>query len=183
VPVSTVLQEEAVAAMSTVCTMMAALLTGCIWQPLPVYQSGTASFYHEPQRTAWGERYDPDARTAAHKTLPNGTVIVVRRKDGGGKAAVLKVTDRGPYYGGRVVDVSRQGARDLDLIDQGVAPVTIQVVPASPMVDDLAPMSDPRWFVPLPAASRAFLDWRRAPREDVRLQPPIRGDETDWLRR
>jgi rare lipoprotein A len=88
-------------------------------------QRGEASWYGAElagHKTANGERFDPDAMTAAHRTLPLGTWIEVRRLDIG-RAVRVRINDRGPYAKGRILDLSRQAARLLDMLRDGVAPV------------------------------------------------------------
>lgn len=90
-------------------------------------QSGLASWYALRGRTACGERMNPSAYTAAHRSLPCGTrLMVTHRKTG--KSVVVRVTDRGPFKRGRVVDVSRAAGQALGMIGAGVAPVTVSVV-------------------------------------------------------
>jgi rare lipoprotein A len=68
------------------------------------------------RKTASGDVYDPEALTAAHRTLPFGTLVVV---DYAGKSATFRVNDRGPYAKGRLLDVSGRGARALGLVKAG----------------------------------------------------------------
>lgn len=92
-------------------------------------QRGRATYYSDKlkgRKTASGERYDPTAMTAAHRTLPFGTVIEVSRPDG--RWVRVKVNDRGPFVRGRIVDLSRAAAEDIGLIQAGVADVTLWVV-------------------------------------------------------
>jgi rare lipoprotein A len=92
-------------------------------------QRGRATYYSDKlkgRKTASGERYDPSAKTAAHRTLPFGTVIEVSRPDG--KWVRVRVNDRGPFVRGRIVDLSRAAAEDLGIIRAGVADVTLWVV-------------------------------------------------------
>ncbi len=91
------------------------------------HQSGTASWYgaaFHGKKTANGETYNMHARTAAHKTLPLGTFVLVRRLDNG-KETIVRINDRGPFVRGRVIDLSRRAARDIDMIGPGTAPVEI----------------------------------------------------------
>jgi rare lipoprotein A len=91
---------------------------------------GLASYYSDKfhgKPTASGEAYDKNKMTAAHKTLPYGTLIKVTRLDNK-KAVVLRVNDRGPYISGRIVDVSRKAADQLDLVTDGTARVKVEVV-------------------------------------------------------
>jgi len=90
-------------------------------------QEGIASWYgpnFHGKNTASGERYDQDAMTAAHKTLPLQTMVEVTRTDTG-KSVVLRVNDRGPFVGDRIIDLSRGGARALGMIKTGTAPVRV----------------------------------------------------------
>lgn len=92
-------------------------------------QRGRATYYADKfhgRKTASGERYDRAAMTAAHRTLPFGTVIEVSRPDG--RWVRVKVNDRGPFVRGRIVDLSRAAAEDIGLIQAGVADVTLWVV-------------------------------------------------------
>ena len=97
----------------------------------PFEEDGEASYYGSAwhgRRTADGGIYDKDAHICAHKTLPFGTRIKVTNKKNG-KFTIVTVTDRGPYGPGRIVDLSNAGARDIDIITAGVAPVHLEVLP------------------------------------------------------
>ncbi|HEX4299160.1 MAG TPA: septal ring lytic transglycosylase RlpA family protein [Devosia sp.] len=88
-------------------------------------QCGGASWYSLPgQRTASGERMNPNAMTAAHKTLPLGTVVkVVNQRTG--RSIQVTINDRGPYIRGRIIDLSPAAARQLGIIPQGVGAVCL----------------------------------------------------------
>jgi rare lipoprotein A len=89
---------------------------------------GYASWYGESQMTASGERFNKHALTAAHRTLPLGTQVRVTNTKNG-KSVVVRINDRGPYGGhGRIIDLSEAAAKQLDMIDAGVAPVTLEVI-------------------------------------------------------
>jgi rare lipoprotein A len=93
-------------------------------------ESGVASYYHDRfqgRTTASGERFDQRAYSAAHRTLPFGTMVRVTRVDTG-KSVVVTVNDRGPFKKGRVVDLSRQAARDLDMVEKGLTRVKVEVL-------------------------------------------------------
>jgi rare lipoprotein A len=90
---------------------------------------GLASFYDEGIRTASGERFDPHALTAAHRTLPFGTLLRVTNV-ATGRSVTVRVNDRGPFVPGRVVDVSYSAAETLGIVGQGVARVKLDVVHA-----------------------------------------------------
>jgi rare lipoprotein A len=90
----------------------------------PVHaESGLAAFYGGGQ-TASGEVTGPTGLTAAHRTLPFGTKVLVTNAHNG-KSVVVRITDRGPYGRGRIIDVSRAAARELDMIDSGTATVSV----------------------------------------------------------
>lgn len=99
-------------------------------------QRGLASYYASSlagNRTASGEPYRPSQLTAAHRKLPFGTWVRVRRIDGAGvpfgPAVEVRVNDRGPYGGGRrIIDLSMAAARALGIVREGVVPVEIEVL-------------------------------------------------------
>ncbi len=91
---------------------------------------GVASWYgpgFKGQRTANGEKFNPRALTAAHPTLPFGTLVEVSRPNGK-RSVVVCITDRGPYVTGRAIDLSRAAARRLSMSYLGAVPVKIQVI-------------------------------------------------------
>jgi rare lipoprotein A len=88
---------------------------------------GMASFYSQGNRTASGEKYNPNELTAAHPTLPFGTKLRVTNTHTG-RSVTVRVNDRGPYVPGRVVDVSYSAAQELGMVGRGVAPVKLDVV-------------------------------------------------------
>ena len=95
-----------------------------------VWRSGVASYYgsrFHGRRTASGERFDMNAMTAAHKTLPFGTKVRVTNP-GTGKSVVVRINDRGPYAHGREIDVSRRAATELGLIQRGHGTVELALV-------------------------------------------------------
>ena len=92
-------------------------------------EQGIASYYGrklEGHKTASGERYDPEKLTAAHRTLPFGTIVEVTRTDG--RSVRVRINDRGPFVKGRVIDLSRSAAKEIGLLRDGVADVTVRVV-------------------------------------------------------
>ena len=91
----------------------------------PVHaETGRAAFY-SGGRTASGERTGPNGLTAAHRTLPFGTRVRVTNVRNG-KAVVVRIVDRGPYGRGRIIDLSRAAAVELDMISGGTAMVSIE---------------------------------------------------------
>jgi len=90
---------------------------------------GLASWYGEDfhgRLTASGEVYDMYKLTAAHKTLPLGTVVKVRNLENG-KEVEVRVNDRGPFVKGRVIDLSRTAGRAIDIRGAGLAKVRLEV--------------------------------------------------------
>lgn len=92
--------------------------------------TGTASFYGKRfhgRRTASGEAFDMHAHTAAHRTLPFGTLVRVTNPRNG-KFVVVRINDRGPFSRGRVIDLSRAAAEELGMINRGHALVELALV-------------------------------------------------------
>jgi rare lipoprotein A len=90
-------------------------------------QNGLGSWYELPGRMACGGRMNPQALTAAHRTLPCGTRIAVTNRRTG-QSVVVRVTDRGPFRHGRIVDLSRAAAERIGMKAAGVAPVAVRVI-------------------------------------------------------
>lgn len=93
------------------------------------FQRGKATYYADSlagNPTASGERYDPGQLTAAHRSLPFGSLVDVVRRDG--RWVRVRITDRGPFAKGRVIDLSRRAAEAIGMIDAGVVDVTLYVV-------------------------------------------------------
>ncbi|MEN9530346.1 MAG: hypothetical protein RI932_2219 [Pseudomonadota bacterium] len=94
-------------------------------------ERGWASFYHPAlggRKTASGEMYRDEFYTAAHPSLPLGTIVLVRRA-ATGRYAIVRINDRGPFVKGRVIDLSRAAAARLGLIMAGVGKVEVFVIP------------------------------------------------------
>ena len=92
--------------------------------------SGSASWYggkFHGRKTASGERYNQNALTAAHKTLPFGTKVRVTNESNG-KSVIVRINDRGPYVGKRVIDLSRAAANAVGMVQRGVARVRVEVL-------------------------------------------------------
>jgi rare lipoprotein A len=86
--------------------------------------SGIASVYSEGSATASGERLNPGAMTAAHRTLPFGTQVTVVNQSNG-RSVVVRINDRGPFVRGRVIDLTPAAARAIGV--NGLAPVSLKV--------------------------------------------------------
>ena len=106
-------------------------------------ERGLASWYGVPyhgRASASGEVYDQEQLTAAHRTLPFGTKVRVRRVNGS-KTVIVRINDRGPFVESRIIDVSHAAAVRLGLDKLGVAPVTVKVVELPPAVSfDITPL-------------------------------------------
>lgn len=88
---------------------------------------GVASYYWQPQRVAAGGWFNPNAMTAAHKTLPFGTRVRVTHL-GNGRSVEVKINDRGPYIAGRIIDLSKAAAGIIGMTGQGIARVAVEVL-------------------------------------------------------
>jgi len=98
--------------------------------PVRFQVKGIASWYgpgFHGNRSASGERFNQNALTAAHRSLPFGTNVRVTNLNNG-RSVIVRINDRGPYIRGRVIDLSAAAARVLGLIRTGVAPVRIEVL-------------------------------------------------------
>ena len=96
-----------------------------------VLQQGRASWYglaFHGRKTASGEPFDMNALTAAHPTLPFGTLLVVRNP-ANGRSVTVRVNDRGPYSGDRIIDLSFAAARAIGIVGFGTKTVVLSLVP------------------------------------------------------
>jgi rare lipoprotein A len=113
--------------------------------PPPFTQQGRASFYgdaHHGQTTASGDEFDKSGMTAAHRTLPLGSKIEVENLSNGRKV-IVTVNDRGPYVGGRIVDLSEGAARRLGFTKQGVQQVRLTAISACSENEKTASAANP----------------------------------------
>jgi rare lipoprotein A len=103
-------------------------LSLCGWVPVHAEHSatGVASYYNAVPKPS-------DKLTAAHRTLPLGTMVAVTRVDNGAQV-VVRINDRGPFLKGRIIDLSKRAAEQLGMLGQGLARVRIQVVPTPQLV-------------------------------------------------
>lgn len=103
--------------------------------------SGVASFYANAfhgKRTSNGEAYDMNGKSCAHRWLPFGTLVRVRNLSNN-KETIVRVNDRGPWKHGRIIDVSRGAAEEIDMIRAGTARVEISVEPKVPLPEGREP--------------------------------------------
>lgn len=101
-----------------------------LWNLVRYDQTGIASWYGEPfhgRRTSSGEIYDMHQLTAAHLTLPFGTIVLVTDLETG-KSVVVKINDCGPYVAGRIIDLSFAAAERLGMVRKGLAKVGLKVL-------------------------------------------------------
>ncbi len=100
-----------------------------IWLPTGNVQHGKASWYstrtNGGTRTASGERLRNDAATAAHRYLPMGTMVKVTNLRNG-RSETVRITDRGPFTKGRIIDVTIGTAEKLGMVNSGVVPVKVE---------------------------------------------------------
>ena len=107
------------------------VIHGKKYYPVPgLVQRGIASWYGKKfhgRKTANGEIYNMYKRTAAHKTLPFGTYVLVRNLKNN-KKTIVRINDRGPFVKNRIIDLSYRAAKDIGLIGPGTAPVELIVL-------------------------------------------------------
>lgn len=107
----------------------AILIFAVLFGTAALAETGLASYYgtESGSRTASGERFDGSGMTAAHRTLPFNTKVRVTLLSSG-ESVVVRISDRGPYVRGRIVDLSYAAAKKLGIIGIGVARVSVKVV-------------------------------------------------------
>jgi rare lipoprotein A len=111
-------------------------------------QEGMASWYgpgFAGRTTSNGEVFDPAQLTAAHRTLPFGTRVLVTNLENGA-SIVVRINDRGPFKAGRIIDLSRAAAEGIGMLRSGVARVRVEVVTGTPSATRLVASSDLRDF-------------------------------------
>jgi rare lipoprotein A len=164
--------------------LLTALLVGCgprrgpTFPPPPegtaattgkVFERGKASWYgpgFHGKRTANGETFNTEAMTAAHKTLPFDTHVHVTNLENG-RTVVVRINDRGPFIRGRIIDLSKAAARELEMLGPGVVRVELRRVTAS----QFAAQRDTGEFrTAFSVQVGAFTDRRRAEALALRLE-------------
>jgi rare lipoprotein A len=131
-PIQAKLKDQTMWRLFSACALLT-LLAGCATHdidPRGYNETGSASYYgakHQGKRTASGERFDMNSLTAAHRSLPFGTRLLVTNL-GNDKSVEVRVNDRGPHTRGRLIDLSRQAAQQLGMLGTGVAQVRVQAL-------------------------------------------------------
>ncbi len=145
-------------------------------------ETGRASWYGYPyhgRRTASGEVYDMTQMTAAHRTLPFGTWLLVENRLNG-QAVEVRVTDRGPFADDRILDLSAAAARVLGAVGAGVIPVRLRVI----ALPGSRPASSPRTFAVQVASftseyrAQVLTGELRRTWPEVYVQPAVAGGQT-----
>jgi rare lipoprotein A len=123
--------------------LLAVFSTCCLFAQVPndtLITSGKASFYADQfhgQETSSGDMYNQNDFTAAHRTLPFGTIVSVTNKKNG-KNVIVRINDRGPFVKSRIIDLTKSAAKKIGMVPFGVVPVKIQVLDLL----DCLPMND-----------------------------------------
>jgi rare lipoprotein A len=110
--------------------VFAIFISSIIYISAGAQEAGLASYYNDyftGKTTASGEKYDPNKLTAAHKSLPIGTMIKVTNL-ANDKSVIVRVNDRGPYVKGRILDLSKSAAIQLGLLQSGFARVSYTIM-------------------------------------------------------
>lgn len=121
-------------------------------------QKGRASYYSnkfQGRKTSSGIPYHRDSLTCAHKTLPFGTLLVVRNPLNN-REVIVKVTDRGPHVRNRIIDLSYAAAKQLDIIRQGVAQIEIKEWKFLPIEPLLIPFDKNGLFIPVKTTEEVY---------------------------
>jgi rare lipoprotein A len=132
--------QHSLSRLLALCILFSFIVAACGSNPKPrIYRipsgaTGMASWYgpgFQGNLTANGERYDMNGISAAHKTLPFGTVVRVTNLNNG-RSIDVRINDRGPFIKNRVIDLSKGAAQKIDMIRDGVVPVRLQILTYGP---------------------------------------------------
>ena len=160
--------------------MILATLFAFIPLSVSAQSKGKASYYGNSvhgRRTSDGSRYHKDSLTCAHRTLPFGTLLRVRNLQNG-REVVVRVTDRGPFVKGRIVDLSMAAAKQLGMVAQGVARVEVTRVGASaaesPVIETAEvyaqqTLPEPKYLDPATGESYTLAEWQERNRKAKEL--------------
>lgn len=164
------------------------LISACSFLPkgeisldLGIKDRGVASWYGEAfhgKLAANGEIFDKNAYTAAHRKLPLGSIVRVMNLDNG-KVVQVRITDRGPYVLGRMLDLSEAAAQELDMVEAGIAAVQVEVIGGHRMLPPL-PHNLPTFAFPVGPVSEAT-DYHSSPDALKRLAVLGRRQPQDVL--
>lgn len=113
--------------------IISGILMLCLLLCSKVYsqQAGIASYYadwFDGRMMANGNNYNPNELTCAHLTAPLGSLIKIALRDCPEQSVIVRVVDRGPYVKGRIVDLSKRAAKDLGILQMGIADVVVGLV-------------------------------------------------------
>ena len=139
--------------------------------PVGYHERGMASWYgpgFDGRRTASGERFDLRQLTAAHRTLPFGSMVQVRSLNND-RRVIVRINDRGPFSRGRVLDLSQEAASQLGMIGQGTHQVELKVVAYHGGSDELGALWIQVASFGDPALARAFMKKLTDAYREVRL--------------
>lgn len=145
------------------CTTPSRLINRLPGYPIGLVERGEASWYgpgFHGNKTANGERYDMEKLTAAHRTLPLGSVVMVRSLTSG-RQVTVRINDRGPFVKGRILDLSLAGAQALGMVTNGTDRVELRVVDY---------VAQPEGMGPLRVQAGAFADYANARALLARIQ-------------
>ena len=148
---------------------------------------GLASYYSDDfqgRETAYGVKYDKDKLTAAHKRHPYGTKLKITRLDNN-KSVIVSVIDKGPYIKGRVVDLYMAAARQLGIVQDGVAEVKVEVVGRSSTVPESSKGKEDVAVAPPPKKTEVPSSYDQAetarktdaPKTQAETTPPAAGTQ------
>jgi rare lipoprotein A len=126
-PITTLHRLMAGAKPVAACVLAAAALLSASLSVNAQPRCGKASWYALTSRTASGEMADPSSLSAAHRSLPFGTMVQVRNLRNG-KTVTVRVNDRGPFVKGRIIDVTRAAAAELGFLKRGITRVEIRTL-------------------------------------------------------
>lgn len=118
-------------------SLFALIMAGCATPRGMTLERGEASWYgpgFHGKLTANGETYNQNELTAAHRTLPFDTRVRVENLDNG-KSVIVRINDRGPYARGRIIDLSRKAAEDIQMVNSGVVPVRLILIDSEERVN------------------------------------------------
>ncbi len=118
--------------------LIAIFLTGLVKAQQKYKETGIASFYadkFEGRKTANGEIYYHAKKTAAHQKLPFGSIVKVTNIENK-KFVVVRINDRGPFVDNRIIDLSKSAARDLEIVEKGLAKVEVELIASTDDMPD-----------------------------------------------